>query len=435
MTKKSTRHLLVALPSTIPESSNIFSSKTANSTPASYSHLATLSSTNGLAAAYATAHDNLLSNIVQVAQAWYTGLALGYEVIEVGEDEESAPALSVFYPPSHPSLLRLGPSALPAKSLSVDTAVVIVLDWTKPQSMLRELFTWLACVETWASEAGERGEVEELHERLQSHLQHCTEPSPAIVAYDIRSPEELSPPQTVYRPASTESATNLPKHRIGTRHRRLYHHRAEVLDRDAVMVPSGWDSWGKTGKIMRDGFDPALVEKGWKINLSRYIAKSVGASSLLASPPPQSPANLTTVSEPSQNFLFRQFDLLMKAPNRDSRQSFRHAASATSSSNVPSATNPGAGGFDNTAVGHMGGAAEGFSLPGVEKVMQEMEGELREAREEDGKAAPGTPAPAMPNEALHNFFQGLLANRGKTGGSAAVTPTKGTSAEGAGEGK
>ncbi|ODN89141.1 hypothetical protein L198_06460 [Cryptococcus wingfieldii CBS 7118] len=65
-------HQLVALPSTIPESPNIPSSKTTNSTPTSYSHLATLPSMNGPAAAYATAHDNLLFNIVQVAQ-WYTG--------------------------------------------------------------------------------------------------------------------------------------------------------------------------------------------------------------------------------------------------------------------------------------------------------------------------------------------------------------------------
>ncbi|TYJ51348.1 hypothetical protein B9479_008084 [Cryptococcus floricola] len=214
------------------------------------------------------------------------------------------------------------------------------------------------------------------------------------------------------------------------------------------MVPSGWDSWGKID-VSRDGFDPALVEKGWKVSLSRYIAQVLaGASSLLASPPPQSPANLTTVSEPSQNFLSRQLDLLMKDPNRDPRQSFRHAASATSSSNVPSATNPGAGGFNDTVVGPMGGAAEGLSLSGVERVMQQMEGQIGEGDDgkegelkdkfarlgrKDGKAAPGTLAPAMPNEALHNFFQGLLANKGKTGGSAAGAPTKGNSAEGAGE--
>ncbi|ODN74138.1 hypothetical protein L202_07591 [Cryptococcus amylolentus CBS 6039] len=159
------------------------------------------------------------------------------------------------------------------------------------------------------------------------------------------------------------------------------------------MVPNGWDSWGKIS-VLRDGFDPALVAKGSKVRLSRYIAQSAGQEpeeddgepleefwqALLpsfASPPPQSPANLTTVTEPSQIFLSRQLDL-MKDHNRDRRQSFRHAASATSPSNVPSASNPGTGGFNNTAVGPMGGATEDLSLPGVEKVMQEMEGLIGE---------------------------------------------------------
>ncbi|ODN80918.1 hypothetical protein L202_03042 [Cryptococcus amylolentus CBS 6039] len=108
----------------------------------------------------------------------------------------------------------------------------------------------------------------------------------------------------------------------------FFNHRAHVLDRDAVMVPSGWDSWGKIN-VLSDGFDPALVEKGWKASLSRYNAQSAGQEpeeddgepleelwqALLpsfASPPPQSPVHLTTVTEPSQNFLSLQLDLLMK---------------------------------------------------------------------------------------------------------------------------
>ncbi|ODN82657.1 hypothetical protein L202_00954 [Cryptococcus amylolentus CBS 6039] len=76
--------------------------------------------------------------------------------------------------------------------------------------------------------------------------------------------------------------------------------------------------------------------------------------------------------------------------------------------------------------------------------MQEMEGQIGEGElkdrfarpgRKDGKAAPGTPAPAMPNKALYNFLQGFLANRCKTGGSAAGAPTKGISADVAGEGK
>lgn len=32
-------------------------------------------------------------------------------------------------------------------------------------------------------------------------------------------------------------------------------HRANVLDREAVVVPTGWDSWGKI-KVLREGFEP-----------------------------------------------------------------------------------------------------------------------------------------------------------------------------------
>ena len=42
--------------------------------------------------------------------------------------------------------------------------------------------------------------------------------------------------------------------------------RANVLDRDAVMVPSGWDSWGKIN-VLRDGFDPARVGRAWEVSL------------------------------------------------------------------------------------------------------------------------------------------------------------------------
>jgi dynein light intermediate chain 1 len=41
-----------------------------------------------------------------------------------------------------------------------------------------------------------------------------------------------------------------------------------VLDRDAVLVPSGWDSWGKTN-VLREGFDAARVGKAWDTSLAR----------------------------------------------------------------------------------------------------------------------------------------------------------------------
>jgi dynein light intermediate chain 1 len=45
-------------------------------------------------------------------------------------------------------------------------------------------------------------------------------------------------------------------------------YRANVLDRDAVRIPAGWDSWGKIS-VLREGFDPARVGRAWDISLSR----------------------------------------------------------------------------------------------------------------------------------------------------------------------
>ncbi|OCF34912.1 hypothetical protein I316_03459 [Kwoniella heveanensis BCC8398] len=467
------------------------------------------------------------------------GLALGYEVLDIGDgDEDSVPPLSVFYPPSsHPSLLKLLPKALPPKSLS-DTAVVIVLDWTKPSSMVQELVNWLSWVEEWASSAGERGEAEEMREKLQSHFQHYLEPpvaaagssgaisagvgngttfagvgpllplgqgtltlNPAgipIVVVCTKADlmdsvgdeiglkgggwEErtdwiqqalrtvcLAYGASLFYTASTQPETYLLLrtyllHRLYTippplnpvdnpnsspqteaiQHtssiRFPFPYRANALDRDAIMVPSGWDSWGKIN-VLREGFDPARIGKALAASLSR---KSSGEDGQVdeetlediwvgmipdteRGPRPTNGTAISSTTEPEQTFLSRQLDLLMKDPNRDPRQSFRHAAA--------------------TVVGPMSGS-EGLSLPGVEKAMADMEElekgeELKEkfarfGRKDSGRgtsgplsptgtAPSGTPTPSMPNEALHNFFQGLLANRSKTGsGSGSAAPSAAT---------
>lgn len=45
-------------------------------------------------------------------------------------------------------------------------------------------------------------------------------------------------------------------------------YKANVVDRDEVLVPMGWDSWGKI-KILRDGFDPLVVGNGWLFDLEK----------------------------------------------------------------------------------------------------------------------------------------------------------------------
>ena len=44
-----------------------------------------------------------------------------------------------------------------------------------------------------------------------------------------------------------------------------------VIDRDRVFVPSGWDSWGKI-RVLRDGFDVSGVCQGWSADIASVLA-------------------------------------------------------------------------------------------------------------------------------------------------------------------
>ncbi|KAH8908161.1 hypothetical protein BR93DRAFT_927196 [Coniochaeta sp. PMI_546] len=43
-----------------------------------------------------------------------------------------------------------------------------------------------------------------------------------------------------------------------------------VIDRDKILVPPNWDSWGKI-RVLREGFDVELVSNGWSIDLDQPL--------------------------------------------------------------------------------------------------------------------------------------------------------------------
>lgn len=49
-------------------------------------------------------------------------------------------------------------------------------------------------------------------------------------------------------------------------------HRANVVDRDQVVVPAGWDSWGKI-RILRDRFDAEGLGKGWDAEFESEVER------------------------------------------------------------------------------------------------------------------------------------------------------------------
>lgn len=40
-------------------------------------------------------------------------------------------------------------------------------------------------------------------------------------------------------------------------------HRANAIDRDSLLIPAGWDSYGKI-KVLREGFQPQRAASGWR---------------------------------------------------------------------------------------------------------------------------------------------------------------------------
>ncbi|KAG5340423.1 hypothetical protein C0989_001663 [Termitomyces sp. Mn162] len=151
-------------------------------------------------------------------------------------------------------------------------------------------------------------------------------------------------------------------------------HKPNTLDRDCIVVPAGWDSWGKIS-VMREGFDAKLWGEAWERDLADDHSEGDGAKSLYATlvpdqgtkPPPLPPFNNPT---PEQAFLAKNYDENAKKPDRDPRGAFRNPTDLTSAS---------AG-----VVGPLGSSS--FDLPTVERALTEMETGI------DGVPAAGAPS-------------------------------------------
>ncbi|KAG0033780.1 hypothetical protein BGZ82_005980 [Podila clonocystis] len=108
--------------------------------------------------------------------------------------------------------------------------------------------------------------------------------------------------------------------------------RAQVVERDQVMVPAGWDSFGKI-KVLRNGFDCEGVAHGWELDeQTREVPSSEGESNggnpagarfvyedVITNPKlNHAPATIQPIiaAEDDQLFLDRFFDTLQRANER-----------------------------------------------------------------------------------------------------------------------
>lgn len=62
----------------------------------------------------------------------------------------------------------------------------------------------------------------------------------------------------------------------------LFSEKANVLDRDRILIPAGWDSWGKI-VVLRDGFESKLWSEAWDRDLDvETDGQEPGAKALYA---------------------------------------------------------------------------------------------------------------------------------------------------------
>ena len=209
-----------------------------------------------------------------------------------------------------------------------------------------------------------------------------------------------------------------------------------VIDRDKVVVPPNWDSWGKI-RVLRDGFDVEQVSNGWSADISQERDEvqelASGAVALYeetirdpratsaASPVEDAAGSQIEVkSLDPQDFLAVQLEALDKL-----RKTGITASDGTVKRTQTQADNGEESGIanDGRVNEHIGPIQ--FNMGGIQV---DAEGMVRRLQDRNGNATPDpeSPIPGGPadgksqNEALASFFAGLVKRGG--GGSAASSP-------------
>ena len=239
----------------------------------------------------------------------------------------------------------------------------------------------------------------------------------------------------------------------------------DVVNRDKILVPPNWDSWGKI-RVLKKDFDPEAVSKAWSIEIqsppedfirsvkddTKPASESESAVAFFEAILPD-PANETSTYKPvvdseitvtvpdTQNFLTQQAALLEKLKADDEQAGRRSRKGAppptgatqadiddSKSSNVADQIGPyqiNVNGIDFDAEEATRRIRDREADRTREKDSQKPSGVSTPTRREKG--ADGGEAGKPSNEALANFFSDLM-RKGKGRGSGAVSPTRGSPA-------
>ncbi|KAF4632807.1 hypothetical protein G7Y89_g5315 [Cudoniella acicularis] len=229
-----------------------------------------------------------------------------------------------------------------------------------------------------------------------------------------------------------------------------------VIDRDKVVVPPNWDSWGKI-RVLREGFDVEAVNKGWSLDIEEAFESNPNRNStgslrgdeapkrkggaveayeeqirdpkldaLQATTAQTNGIKLEISSEETQKFLRTQADVLEKIRqgNESGMDSSRQLTGRNASS--PTTETGEEIGEEGRVNEHIGPVQ--FNMGGIQVDADDM---LQRLKDRQTYQSPEPTSPGMttgdgknPNDALASFFAGLM-KRG--GNNATGSPKPGSS--------
>ncbi|CAG8975334.1 hypothetical protein HYALB_00005664 [Hymenoscyphus albidus] len=225
-----------------------------------------------------------------------------------------------------------------------------------------------------------------------------------------------------------------------------------VIDRDKVLVPPNWDSWGKI-RLLRDGFDIDAINQAWSVDIEESLdlvadgeesdhtekpnvpggavanfeeqIRDPRLDALQAASAEHNGLKLEVSSQESQAFLAHQLETLTRIGNDTSGMDTsrlagrRNRSSSTEQGDEPQSE-------EGRVSEHIGPVQ--FNMGGIQVDADDMLQKLKDRQNYAMSPEPGSPGQPgdgkMQNEALASFFTGLL-KRG--GNSAAGSPKPGSS--------
>lgn len=209
-----------------------------------------------------------------------------------------------------------------------------------------------------------------------------------------------------------------------------------VIDRDKVVVPPNWDSWGKI-RVLRDGFDVEQLSNAWSADIAQDRDDAGGSSNgavVVYEETIQDPRTISAASLAAnvagseievksldpQDFLASQLEALEKIRKNGT------TASDGSVKKTPLQMDNGeeSGMVSDGRVNEHIGPIQ-FNMGGIQVDAEDM---VRRLQDRNSNATPDPESPVAggpadgksQNEALASFFAGLVKRGG--GGSAASSP-------------